>query len=287
MRQLTIRREKAWLNSGKTDHVYIEDPSSSEATIDGTLCHKLGELKNGGELSLTIGDEAARVFVVTGRRKKNKSSSIRWLPAGQENVILTGTHQLALGVNGEFQFIDDTSPEGAKQRKKANKRYMLYIIVFAFLLTLGRNLAKSVFSSDRAKEFTSGGMTITLTKAFSVKDKISDEDVGFYSNNVLVLAYEETFEETPGIEPLTAEEYAVLLAKVNGLSEKDVKSGEIPSMDYEAKDEESGKSYKYRIFIYKTEDAFWNVQFITFADSFSKYEEKINTWASSVRFSAD
>ena len=42
MRQLTIRREKSIICSGKKDQIYIEDPQSTDCVIDNVACGNWG-----------------------------------------------------------------------------------------------------------------------------------------------------------------------------------------------------------------------------------------------------
>ena len=73
MRQLTVRRRKVFNAFAAKARVYIEDPYHPEITIEGTPCRKLGDMKNGGELSASIGDEAVRLFIIADKLSKSYS----------------------------------------------------------------------------------------------------------------------------------------------------------------------------------------------------------------------
>lgn len=287
MRQLTIRREKSIICSGKKDQIYIEDPQSTDCVIDNVACRKLGELRNGEEKTFSVGEDAVRLFVVTGKvGRKTKKDSV-WLPAGQEDIILSGTHLLELGGNGSFRFLRENSPEAAKKRRRSK---ILGLIVLVLGVTLGslagRYTFKLISGSGKPadKDFFSNGMTITLTQGFAEEDYLT-MTAAYVSKDVLVLALREPFTLLEGAEELTLDRYGELVLKANGLSDLTLQFyNGIPGFEYDFTNGDVKKDFHYRIYLYKGGDAFWTVQFITEKKAFDELEDKINTWAASVRF---
>lgn len=51
MRNLIIKRNKTFVGCATKLKVYIEDSASSEITINGVSCRKLGTIRNGEEQS--------------------------------------------------------------------------------------------------------------------------------------------------------------------------------------------------------------------------------------------
>ena len=65
MRNLTILRRKKAAAALTKMKVYIEDPFSNELTIKDVPCRKLGELKNGEEVTFQIENRAAKISYST------------------------------------------------------------------------------------------------------------------------------------------------------------------------------------------------------------------------------
>ena len=63
MRKLTIKREKRFSEFYKAFKVYIEDANACELDIEGVPCRKLGEIKNGEEVTFEIENHEARIYV--------------------------------------------------------------------------------------------------------------------------------------------------------------------------------------------------------------------------------
>lgn len=286
MRNLTIRRRKVFAGCLAKAKIYMEDPLAHEITIDKVPCRKLGELKNGEEQTFRIGDEAARIYVIADKLSKEYSNEYYQLPAGEEDVVLTGQNQYTLA-GSPFRF-DDNNSAGIDAKRKKGTTIGVIVLIVACLLGFfgGKYLTGGLLKSRAAapKEFTSHGMTITLTKDFR-----EDSAVGFTScyasKDVAVLSLREPFTLMDGLEDFTLEEYGELALENNDMSASLLKSfNGIPGFEYDSTDPDSGDTYHYRIFLYKADDAFWMVQFFTYKDNFSRYESQINQWAASVTF---
>ena len=151
--------------------------------------------------------------------------------------------------------------------------------------------AEDDFEDDTPEEvvqngdtFTAGGMSITLTEDFEASSMPGFTSC-FMTEDVINLNLREPFSLMDGAGDLTVEEYSQLVLENNGMSVADLKDFDgIPGFEYDYTDEESGDVYHYRVFLYKSGDAFWLVQFATRQDSFAAYDAQINQWAQSVTF---
>ena len=90
MRNLTIKREKSFVGCLVPMKVYIEDPESWELKIHGTPCRKVGEIKNGAELTISIEEHSLRVYVIGDKMSKEFCYDVYMLPEGDEDVYLSG-----------------------------------------------------------------------------------------------------------------------------------------------------------------------------------------------------
>ena len=285
MRQLTIRRRKVFNAFAAKAKVYIEDPYHPEITIAGTPCRKLGDMKNGGELSASIGDEAVRLFIIADKLSKSYSGDYYQIPEGSDDIVLTGQYQVTPGGN-MFRFDDNDSP-GIQTHRKKRTVIATVILIAALIIGLctGRLISGRLFrnSSPEPKEFTSSGMTVTLTKDFT-EDNVMGFTYSCRSKDVYMLALREAFSEAEGLKDLTLDEYRDILLEVNELTDARVDTFDgIPGFEYDYEDED-GNAYHDRTYVYRTDESFWMIQFITFREAFSKYETTINGWAKSVRF---
>lgn len=284
MRNLTVRRRKVFTGCLNKTKLYIEDPLNQEITIDKTPCRKLGVLKNGDVQTFRIDDEARKIYVIADKITKGYCNEFYQLPAGSEDLVLTGQVQMEVGT-GMFRF-DDNNSEGIQSKRKKGAVIGVIVLIVACVLGFfgGKYITGQLLKSKAAepKTFTSHGMTITLTKDFT-----EDSAVGytsfFRSKDVAVLTVREPFALLDGLEDYTVEEYGALALEGNGMSASLLKTfNGIPGFEYDA--EHDGDTYHYRIFLFKADDAFWMVEFTSFKDQFSRYESQIGKWAGSVTF---
>ena len=122
MRNLTIKRNKRTAASLIKAKVYIEDNFSSELTINGVPCRKIGELKNGEEKTFQIGEEEAKVFVIADKLSKDYCNDFYQLPSGMEDISLSGNNILNPAAGNPFRFDNNTSAGVEENRKKGAKK---------------------------------------------------------------------------------------------------------------------------------------------------------------------
>ena len=187
--------------------------------------------------------------------------------------------------NNIFDFNQDNPMKKPKMSK---------ILLIAFLMAicagLGsfavRFLFKELSNKEIAqeKEFSSNGMTITLTTAFKEGDYIT-QTASYVSKDVIVLALKESFASSEGFGDISLKEYGELVLKANkktdiGLSDYDGLQG----FEYDATDGNTKQDLHFWLFTYKADDAFWLIQFCTLQEYQQEFRDKILFWAKSVRF---
>ena len=183
--------------------------------------------------------------------------------------------------------ITDSSLETKKKsRKKTIITLILVIICTAIGALFGRQLVRLIFNrhSTTEKTFSSGGLTITLTEDFS-EDSYVSKTAAFTSKDVMVIGLREPFALMQGLEDLTVDQYAEMVLKANGRSVDELQSfNGIPGFEYDWTNEDVKQDYHYRTYTYKADDAFWTIQFIMLKKDAEEYQDKIDTWAATVRF---
>ncbi len=287
MRNLTIKREKRFVGSLVKMKIYIEDPTAKELIINKTPCRKIGDLKNGEQKTFQIADQAAKVFVIADKLSKDYCNEYYQLPEGQEDIFLSGKNKYN-PANGNAFVFDNNQSEGIAENRKRGKRKGIVVLLVAavvgaivgFLLTSGLLFPKT----SKEKTFSSDGMTITLTDAFRETD-IANQTVAYDSRKVAVFALKEAFSLADGFEDYTLDAYADLVQQNNGLTSSVVKNTDgLKWFTYEYTNPDTKDTYQYVSFVFKTDDAFWLIQFATLEEDFEEYDAQIMEWAKTISF---
>lgn len=291
MRNVTVRRTKSFVGCLSKMKVYVEDPNpaSSEILINNVPCRKVGVLRNGEELTFTVEEHALKVFVIADKLSKNFSSDFYQLPEGQEDVFLSGGNKFSLGTGNAFRFDNNNDPAALEARRKARKKgwlVLLLAVVIGFVVGYVTTTLLLSGGAPEPKEFSSNGMSVTLTDEFRKSDVESAKfTVAYESSNVAVFALREAFSLAPGFGKYTLKQYANLVLESNDLSGARTRTqGDLFFLEYAAKNPESGDTYRYFAFLYKTDDAFWMIQFATLDANAEQYFDQIISWAGSVKF---
>ncbi|MBR2343255.1 MAG: hypothetical protein IKA64_03280 [Clostridia bacterium] len=288
MRNLTIKRTKSFVGCLAKMKIYIEDHASVELVINDTPCRKIGELKNGEEATFQIGEGAAKVFVIADKVSRNYCNDYYQLPEGEEDVVLTGKNKYNPASGNAFRFDGNDNEEVRASRKRGTRRGLRVLIISGIIgLVIGILIAllPDIIVANTPKTFSAYEMSITLTEEFEEMTYGTYSAV-FGSENVAVFALEEEFALAEGFGDYTLEEYAELIIEGNGIEYAELKKdGELTYFEYSFSNPETGVIYRYFCYVYKTDDAFWLIQFATPTDKVDKYAPKIRDWAGSVKFS--
>lgn len=299
MRNITIERQKSFVASLAGFRVYAEDPDSTEMIIRGVPCRKVGELANGGETTFELGDEETRLFVINGQMSKNYCVEMLRLPAGNADVLLSGKCRFNPFSGNAFRFDDNDTEEVKAMRKSGSKTGALVTVVsiiVGILLAVVFGVAKFRLSSEidsctsssakNDRNFTAQEMDISLSRSFSKESQIGFA-ARFDSRDAVVyverLGLDEVEDE---FKYYTADEFAQLVVDVGsfGYGLTLMHEGDLPYIEYTDKDSGSGEKTKAFVSFYKSENAYWDVQFITLEKDYSKMRSSFVRWAKSVSF---
>lgn len=287
MRNLTIKREKSFVGSLAKMKVYIEDPTSNEICINDISCRKIGDLKNGEEKTFQIDEQEVKIYVITDKLSKNYCNDFYQLPAGQEDVFLSGKNKFNPNNGNAFRFDNNESEENIANRKRGTRKGLLILIIAAIIgAVVGYSITSGLFSDKTpdAKDFSSNGMSIRLTDEFKKTD-IENYTVAYDSKNVAVLALKEAFALADGFQNYTLEQYGNLVLKNNNLSASELQNLDgLTEFEYEFTNPNTKDTYTYFSFVYKADDAFWLVQFATLTENVDEYRAQILEWAKTVSF---
>lgn len=287
MRNLTIKREKSFVGSLAKMKVYIEDPTSNEICINDISCRKIGDLKNGEEKTFQIDEQEVKIYVIADKLSKNYCNEFYQLPAGQEDVFLSGKNKFNPANGNAFRFDNNESEENIANRKRGTRKGLLILIIAAIIgAVVGYSITSGLFSDKTpdAKDFSSNGMSIRLTDEF-IKTDIENYTVAYDSKNVAVFALKEAFALADGFQNYTLEQYGNLVLKNNNLSASELQNLDgLTEFEYEFTNPNTKDTYKYFSFVYKADDAFWLVQFATLTENVNEYRAQILEWAKTISF---
>lgn len=286
MRNLTIKRAKSFVACLGKMKIYIEDPVLGDTVINDTLCRKIGVLKNGEEKTFAIGEQAARVFVVADQLSKGYCNDYYPLPAGTDDVFLSGKNKYNPAAGNAFRFDNNDSAEVSVHRRRSTRKGLLILVTVLLLSMIVGGIAGYKQGSRKAPEpktFSSDGMTITLTDAFA--EVVMDAFTAAYdSADAAVFALKEAFTSADGLEDYTLAQYADLVIQANSLpsARATVSDGLV---HFEYTNTTPNGDYRYFAYVYKAADAFWLVQFAVPDETAEDYTAQIQAWAKSVTFS--
>lgn len=288
MRNLTIKREKSFAGSLTRAKVYVYDELVGDTKINGDICYKLGELKNGEEKNFVIGDEETKIYVIQDKLSKNMCNEVCYIPAGFENVYLMGECKYNPFAGNNFRFHGMTDPRVLANRKKTSKKFGAFLAlcaVFGLFVGFFSTYDPIVYGKDgKPYEFVDeSGVIITLTDTF---EKMDTENTAFTygTNDAVVFGHKAEFSASEGLENYTLEEYADASIQYNELDAEVKKENGITYYLYKMYVDNEGAEYYYFAALYKTEEAFWTITFAIDEAQYEVYEPLFFEWANSVEF---
>ncbi|MDE6385755.1 MAG: hypothetical protein K2L36_06395, partial [Eubacterium sp.] len=287
-----IMRRKAFAASLLKMKVYIEDHATGHKLINHIPCTKLGALKNGETKTFSIGENAARVYVIGDNLSKNYCNDFFEIPAGAEDIFLSGENVLDPVAGNAFRFDGISSENVLKNRKKGTKKGIAVLVVSVIIgviigtiISMGPHLINQGGEAT-PKDFRAEGMQITLTNQFREAPQ-KNYTACYGSKDIAVLTLKESFSLMDGFENYTLDEYADLVLKNNGLSSDSLKKEYgLTYFDYEFTNPNTNETYYYFSVLYKANDAFWMIQFAALTENTEEYIPQFVEWANSVKFSS-
>ena len=283
MRKLSILREKSFVACAATLKVYVEDHVCQELEIQGVPCRKLGTLANGEQKTFQIDDSQARVYVIADQLSKNFANEFYEIPAGTEDINLSGKNHFNPFAGNPFYFNNNRNEASLQNRKQGKKKGLVVMAISVVIgLLIGVPLGLGIVNKDKVyepKQFDKAGMTITLTEEFREFDA-ENYTVGYTTNKCAVFALEEAFSLFEDGESLTLRNYGQMILDNNGMNgtTKLVEENGLLYFEYQV------ETYHYMACLYKADDAFWMVQFSCDVDNINAFKPIFAQWAKTVVF---
>lgn len=287
MRNLTIKREKRFAACAVRMKVYIEDSCANDLTINGSACRFLGTLKNGEEATFSVSDAEARVYVIADKLSKDYCNDYYTLPAGTEDVSLTGRNKLDLASGNAFRF-DGVEDAGALKNRAKGRNKGAVVLVAAIIIGLilggigGSFLVRSILSSPgKPQEFRVADLRITLTDKFR-EVEVPQYTGAFESKEVAVFVLQENRGPFDAFGVNTLTDYAKAVQQTNGHTAPIEEDEYFLYYEYSFKNPSTGKEYHYFTMMYKNPVDFYIVQFAVPDEKTEEYRDTVMEWARSV-----
>ncbi len=139
-------------------------------------------------------------------------------------------------------------------------------------------------AAGQSKIFIENGMSIKLTDHFK-KTTVEGYTVAYQSSTVTVLALREAFATEEGLKTLTPAAYGEKVLHDKGLSDLALQSdAALTWFEHDFEDTALQSTCHSFCYIFKTADAFWQVQFSCLAADADTYRPIIATYARSIAF---
>ena len=285
MRNLTITRSSAFLGKLSSYKVYVEDRRAKNyIEIAGHKCCFLGTIKDGETKTFEITNDKVRIFVINDKITKNLCNDLYTLPAGSEDVILSGKAKFNCISLHAFCFDGTPSRDMARNRKKNTKASAILLsLIVAVLLILGFVVGFIVDDlTVTPPDFAYKNMRITLTESFK-EQEVEGTEFYFSDGTVSVFGERKTLDDDPTIQGLSLKDFADI-----SLFNQNLKVELVGRENYYYFTYDKTVSNKQNISFYgmffKDGDDFW---FLTFSCPLSQKDElndDIFAYADSVYF---
>lgn len=322
MRKVTIYRKKSIVASLFSMKVYIEDYTTQELAINNIPCRKVGEIKNGEQITFQISENRTKVFVIADKISKGYCNEYYQIPEGINDIFLTGANKFNIATGNAFRFDNNNDLEVINFRRKGrNLGLIISIIAIIGGYYLGRGLVSNLFENDHilknniinsnkndnykenvkndteinfeveedkkvikdTKDFSSKGMKITLSNDFS-ETNLDNFTLAYQSDEVIITALKEEFSLLEGFENYTLSEYGGLVMRNSGINDNLKAEGNFYYFNYTYTDPNYNLTYYYLSAVFKTNDAFWLVQFCTPNNLAYKYKSEFIDWTKTIEF---
>ena len=280
MRKIRLTSSKV-ATLGKTTSIFLPSPSG-EYCFDGVQYRKMGELESGSELILDVVPWGAELVAVTNFDDEDQRITKLFIPDGNRNFW----YKLCLGKRNDLIF---------KQIKRQNPMRIFILLrrqiiaCLAVILCLGicfgvEALYRGIRSTSKTPaHFQKNEVGITLSDAFA---EVDGQSAGFYAayatNSCTVTITREGYDQTPIFEEMLPEDFLNEFLASNFFEYQEIRSDD--GLDYVVFEAEFEKVYRYHLYVFKTDEAIWVVEFSCPKNMYNYWSGSFNEWAKSINF---
>lgn len=282
MRKVYLTREKTFAACLATLSVYIEDGINPDFEISGVPCRHICKIKNGETVSFDIGNEAKKVFVIADTVSRNYSNDYYQIPAGENDVEISGKNVVNPGIGNPFRFNGVTDEDALAGRKSANRKGVLITILAVLLGAVIGFVSTMDTWLEKPKTFVADSFEIVLTTAFS--DDYEDGVYYFGSKDCSVAVYEYSYSEHADIIAMDEQQFLELhQASGHFLAESKIVSESGLKFIEEEAESNAGDIRSYFTVFVKGEESFFLFEFGCKTNEYEEYRPSFVEWASSIK----
>ena len=164
---------------------------------------------------------------------------------------------------------------------RMKKSRIVAIVMLIVMVSAGFTSCKS---APKEKTFSKAGVEITLTEDFVEKDIVS-QTAYFESMKSIVMVLKEEFTlfESVGLSTdMSMEEYAEIIFTGNNIESVVEEKDSLSTFTYE--NSVSGKDFTYFATLFRSDDAYWMIQFACETKDFESMSDQFMKWAKTVKF---
>ena len=265
--------------------IYVPSPDG-DSIVDGINCRKIKKLQMFSAITFDIEPTSSEFFIVLESNSENPITFRYSVPDWQSDFICVRAKlDKEKNINIFFNSAKSSTVKISSMSRK--KRILLIILAFvlcqAFLIGmafLGDFIHSGFAMSKDPRVFQTGDISITLNKSFRAK-----YEEGFYAwyeaKNCYVGIIKEDFESNPILRYTKPDQYCEMLMEYNAISEWETVSAD--GLIYVVFEDGVEDSYIYRVYAYKTNDAYWTVQISCPDEKYGEWSKYYDEWAKTVK----
>lgn len=290
MKIITVKRVAGSLPLGSPIAIYSSDAKGEVELFlregETILCKRYCEIKAGEERTFNVDQNDGELFAVLENGEERQILGKYKLENSGEKLFLSQKGKDKLSNIPEYEFSERKKRTNRFSRLDGGVKALILVLAVVFILgsIIGGVLLSNYYEkrSRKPKEFDLGEMTITIGKSFVKDNRNKELYAAFYTPESCVLISKVKYEDYPELKEISAVDYCegIKAFNKNTTSVIVVEDG-LTYFVYESQDEFGGK-HKFHFYAYKTEEAFWVVQFGSLLDKADYWEPCYHDWAKSV-----
>lgn len=273
MRKITLTT-KSLSAISKQPTIYVA-ASGGKKVIAGVRCRCVGRLKFGSKLIFDTASEGAEIFAVLDEGEENAVFGYS-IPVGQSEIAVKIEQSSDKKPKISFSPVEN-DPIASKQSAIKKRIVMISCAIILCVVTVFGVLHFPMIPKD----FETEEMRITLNREFS-KEEQYDFYALYTAKDCSVSVTRDSFFEYPFLAETNLVDYCEMVKEEYNNTTSSVI--EEDGLTYIVFEQTIDRVYKYHLYVYKSKNACWFVQFGCPIDKYDDRSESFTKWAKSIEF---
>ena len=281
MRRVTLIAGKLPLSANRLS-LFVSS-AGGEHSSEGIECRRIGELTLASQLTFDAECEGAEIFALLDSESPEPKVSRFPLPDGFGSLY----YKLNVDKSGEISYKEIKKNRTVRTSVGKFQRELIVFVTLILCIGIYFGGRTAYFGlrgiSKTPANFTKGDMEITLSDAFVELDGSSEGYHAVYAtDSCTVTISREKLNAIPEFKNMTALEILNEYASTSFYADQRVVSED--GLDYITFEMDFEKTYKYRIYVFKTESDIWVLEFFCPKGMYGYWSTSFNEWAKSIKF---